>query len=109
MDIKELLYNLNSNKYGCVLDYIYLHRKDGSICERNMAKFFKNLGVEPVEVPGKIIELEYDNPGFRHGVYSCVGDTVSWESGDTRKFRVLTPGWRYDGTQFCPIELIAVD
>ena len=104
-NIKQLLKEMNGVKYGNILDYVFLHRKDGTICERQFAKFLKNLGVEPIEMPGKIIELPYEHPGFASGLYTCPNTVIRWNPGDTKKFRICSPGWRYDGEQIIPIEI----
>ena len=105
VDLKELLKQMNDLRYGNILDYIYMHRKDGSIGERQFAKFLKELGVEPIEMPGKIIELPYEHPGFSSGLYVCPNTAINWKPGDVKKFRVCTSGWRYEGEQIIPIEI----
>ena len=109
MEIRDLLKQMNGVKYGNLLDYIYMHRRNGSIGEKQIARFFKDLGCNPIEVPGKIIELDYDNPGFRLGRYACSNAVIHWSRGDSRKFRVCTPGWSYNGDQILPIEIIPVE
>lgn len=106
-EVKGLLQKMNSSTYGNILDYVYMHRRDGSIGERQFAKFLRDLGVEPIEKIGKIIELEFENPGFRLGTYYPL-DTINWRPGDKKKFRVCTTGWRFDGEQILPIEITSV-
>ena len=106
-DIKEILQKMNSLRYWYILDYIYMHRKEGSIGERNFAKFLEDIGVEPIEHAGKIIELEFENPGFRLGTYYPL-DTIDWKPGDKKKFRVCSTGWRYEGEQIHPIEITPI-
>lgn len=109
VEIKELLKQMNGIKYGNLLDYIYMHRRDGSIGEKQFAKFLKAIGCNPIEVPGKIIELDYDNPGFRLGIYACSNAVIHWTRGDRKKFRICTPGWSYNDEQILPIEIIPVE
>jgi len=107
-EVKELLRTLNSAKYGFLLDYMYDHRK-GTVGEKMFCKFLKDNNIEPIEVVGKEIEIKYESPVFRLGVYSCSHTTISWGPGDVKKFRVCSPGWRYKGEQIIPIEVYPIE
>lgn len=109
VEIKELLKQMNGVKYGNLLDYIYMHRHDGTIGEKQFAKFLKELGVSPIEVPGKEIELQYEHPGFHTGLYSCPNTVLNWKPGDVKRFRICTPGWRLEDEQISPIEVCPID
>lgn len=109
VDLKELLRRMNDQRYGNYLDYVYINRKTGPIGIRQFAKFLEELGVSPIEVPGKEIDLPYEHPGFHTGLYSCPNTVLNWKPGDVKRFRICTPGWRLGDEQISPIEVYPID
>ncbi len=98
----ELLMKLN--EHGGIFDYLYVHKDELSFVERNLVQFLKDLKVEPIEVPGKVITLTRQNPGFRLGVFKLIGGNKTKEDYEA-KFEIMTPGWRFNGCQIAPIEV----
>ena len=102
-----MIINFNVCDIEDLLNYLYMHRNEFSCSERATYKFFRDLGLEPIEVPGKIITLRKNNPGFRLGVFKVI-DGKFKESNQEAKYSIMSPGWRFNGEQVLPVEVAEV-